>query len=275
MTTPPEYDSPRHSQPVTVQALDQWRRDGYLPVAGLFPTEAVTEVADLLDQLYSQTDSLPGWASRSLLSAGGAITSVEINATLQLEPRLASTEVFARCQDYASRLLGQQATYDFDHTIHKVPQFGSATPWHQDRAYYPFEPDRDESRVHFWIPMADVDAAGGCMRYLAGSHRGGLLPHHLVPSDPHRHYITTEVDDSAATDVSVAAGDAILHHPATLHASRSNTSPEPRTAWILHFARPRNRRELARKGIRDRAIRIPVVGRLATPPAQRTRTFGP
>ena len=140
----------------------------------------------------------------------------------------------------ASALLDMPVEYVFDHVIWKPPGIGTGTRWHQDCVYAYEEPYLNKQRVHFWIPMADVPIMGGAMRYVPGSQSGPIYEHQLVSGGGKAHYLmATGFDDSTAVDVPIPAGGAILHHPYTLHASGVNILPHMRTAWILHFARPR------------------------------------
>ena len=69
------------------------------------------------------------------------------------------------------------------------------TPWHQDESYWPDLPDK--RALSFWsernefphvhhlsyngrFPMEDASVENGCMWFVPGSHKRGLLPHRPV-----------------------------------------------------------------------------------------------
>ena len=216
-----------------------WKQLGYLAVPGLFRREAIAEVERLLDALLMEKIA-SGPDDWTQLRDDDRATSVEILGTAQLEPRLMASEVFQVCEIYAANLLGMPMEFVFDHVIRKTAGIGAGTRWHQDTYYEKGEPYRNTHRVHFWIPMADVPLMGGAMRYIPGTHGGKNFEHQIIPGKADTHYVmATGFDESAAMDVPIACGGAILHHPRLLHGSGPNTSDQQRTAWILQFATPR------------------------------------
>ncbi|CAZ90354.1 putative Phytanoyl-CoA dioxygenase [Thiomonas arsenitoxydans] len=226
------------SRAPTPDERNRWQRDGFVPLPGLFPRNAVTEVERLLDGLYiaHQAARPDDWTQQR----DGQATSVEILRTTEREPRLLFTEVYRRCECFASQLLNMPVECVFEHVIRKPGGVGTGTFWHQDCYYEKVEPWRCKHRVHFWIPMADVALHGGAMRYVPNTHGGQRYPHDTIPGERNTHYVMASgFDQSTAVDVPIQAGGAIAHHPHLLHASGPNTSPEGRTAWILQFARPR------------------------------------
>ena len=215
-----------------------WEKEGFLPAPGLFSPEAIAEVEPLLDGLL-EAKSRAGSDDWTQVQDGRTVSN-EIIFTAQLEPRLKETEIFRQCEAYASELLGMPVEYAFDHVIRKTAGVGTGTRWHQDVYYEKDEPYRYKDRVHFWIPMADVPLMGGAMRYIPASHDGTLYEHKTIPGADDMHYVmATGFDESTAVDVPIGVGGAILHHPYLLHASGPNTSSQVRTAWIVHFAKPR------------------------------------
>ncbi|CUB00128.1 Phytanoyl-CoA dioxygenase (PhyH) [Thiomonas bhubaneswarensis] len=222
----------------TPQDRETWSRQGYLPVEGLFSREELAQAAQLLDGLLAAkaASGSDDWT----LQQNGQTVSEEIIFTADREPRLKHSEIFRKCEAYAAALLGMPVEYAFDHVIRKTAGIGQGTRWHQDVYYESDEVYRYKQRVHFWIPMADVPLMGGAMRYIPASHGGRLYEHRKLQGANDSHYVmATGFDEAAAVDVPITAGGAILHHPYLLHASGPNTSPQVRTAWILHFARPR------------------------------------
>ena len=52
--------------------------------------------------------------------------------------------------------------------ICKPARTGERTLLHQDEGYYDPAFDYRCARVMVWLPLVDVDAAGGCMHFVAG-----------------------------------------------------------------------------------------------------------
>ena len=53
--------------------------------------------------------------------------------------------------------------------------------WHQDITYWGMGETDDE--VTAWIALSDVSIEAGCMRFLPGSHKGGLVAHNDTFAD--------------------------------------------------------------------------------------------
>ena len=219
-------------------------RDGYLQIDSLTTPEDIARVRSLLDPLFDRFDSI----GRNAIDIAGpqekgaAPRSPEINEAIHFEPELRKTETFARCRELARRILGVPVGYVFDHAIYKPPKNNAPTHWHQDEGYNT-QPIPLWS-VHFWIPLQPVNVENGCMWFVPGSHRNGLLPHRVAhkraggaTTDSIGATIATDsVDASRAVACPLALGGATAHHPLMLHYTGANHSDSYRRAWILHFA---------------------------------------
>jgi ectoine hydroxylase-related dioxygenase (phytanoyl-CoA dioxygenase family) len=109
---------------------------------------------------------------------------------------------------------------------------GSAKPLHQDNSYFRVTPM--DGGVTCWLAVDDATIENGCMNYVAGSHKLGLIPHKDIPNTPHR-VPADGIPIGPETPVPVPAGSAIFHHLLTLHSSKANNSPHARRAWALHY----------------------------------------
>lgn len=113
--------------------------------------------------------------------------------------------------------------------FYKAPGAATTKP-HQDRAY---SPHNHRERINIWIPLEPVDAENGCLYYYPGSHRGGLLPHRLDPSDPHGHTLSVvSLPAGEQVPVPLATGDAVVHHRDVVHGAFGNSSPLPRRGLV-------------------------------------------
>jgi len=228
---------------VVTPANEVFERDGCLTLSSLTTPADIELIRSLLDPLFARFDTL-GERAVDLAGpreAGVPLRSPEINEVVRLEPRLRSTLAYRRCRDIASMLLGTPVGYQFDHAIFKPPMNQTATAWHQDEAYSR-EPIPLRS-VHFWIPLQPATVENGCMWFIPGSNRLGLLPHHVA----NRRFIgplsqnssvtlaTKIVDESKAIACPLPLGGATIHHPLTLHYTGPNQTNAWRKAWILHF----------------------------------------
>lgn len=136
-------------------------------------------------------------------------------------------------------LLGPDIKLYVDQLLMKPPFYGSAKPYHQDSAYFPIEP---MELVTCWLAMDDATRENGCMRYLPGTHKLGLLEHHTLEG-PH---IVPEGWEKMSTlpeevCVEIEEGGCIFHHSLILHESSPNRSPHPRRAMTTCYMRATSR----------------------------------
>ena len=85
-----------------------------------------------------------------------------------------------------------------------------------------------------WIPLQDVDATNGCMHFIDGGHRDGVLTHHRVEgmaSD----LLTCEVDESRMVVCPIKRGSVTFHHSKTPHMTTANMSKRWRKAVSNHM----------------------------------------
>jgi hypothetical protein len=227
---------------VSSEAL--FNRDGYSKIESLTTADDIERIRSLLDPLFDRFDSIgPNAVDIAGPQGNGARPrSPEVNEAIHFEPALRKTQVFARCRELARRILGVPVGYVFDHAIYKPPHNNTPTAWHQDEAYNT-QPIPLRA-VHFWIPLQPVNVENGCMWFVPGSHRGGLLPFHVAHKRPGgatadsigATIATNSVDSSRAVACPLPLGGATAHHPLTLHYTGPNQSDACRRAWILHFA---------------------------------------
>jgi ectoine hydroxylase-related dioxygenase (phytanoyl-CoA dioxygenase family) len=121
--------------------------------------------------------------------------------------------------------------------LRKPPHSDEYVAWHQDGAYSEFLGD---DALSAWIALGDSTAESGCMRVIAGSHRARLP--HVETGDAHnllrqRQTVGAAIDDAAAVDVTLRAGEMSLHHLDLIHGSSPNRSATARTGFIVRFVR--------------------------------------
>jgi hypothetical protein len=215
---------------------ERFAHDGFAVLDALTTAEDIARIRSLLDPLFDKFESL-GERAFDLagpLAPGAVPKSPEVNEAAVLEPKLRETLTYERCRRVARRLLGVPVGYQFDHAIYKLPNNQTPTAWHQDEAYN-HEPIPLRS-VHFWIPLQPATVENGCMWFVPGSHRGGLLPHEVASRRGAGGTLAVNsLDASSAVACPLRVGGATIHQPLTLHYTGPNQSAEYRRAWILHF----------------------------------------
>lgn len=123
-----------------------------------------------------------------------------------------------------------------DQVFHKPAHHPGVVPWHQDYSYWMrTAPAR---HVTLNVMLDDADETNGCLMFVPGSHRWGLLP--KLPFDSDLEAIQEVLTDEqraafAPVAVPVRAGHGTIHHSHTLHGSAGNRSAWPRRALVLNY----------------------------------------
>lgn len=115
----------------------------------------------------------------------------------------------------------------------KPARVGSAVPFHQDNAYFNLTPP---DALTCWIALDRSTEENGCVRFIAGSHTNGVLPHEASGVRGNS-YGLADPPPPGTSEVTalLEPGDAMLHHCCTIHRSEPNRSERPRRGLLLVY----------------------------------------
>lgn len=137
----------------------------------------------------------------------------------------------------ASRqLLGDRAVrFWHDQLFCKPAHHGGVVAWHQDYSYW----TRTVEMQHLtcWCGLDDATEENGCLQYVPGSHRWGLLDKPALAGEMNGLMsMLNEAQKEAFKPVSIPlqAGYAAFHHPLLVHGSYANYSDRSRKAFVLN-----------------------------------------
>ncbi len=136
----------------------------------------------------------------------------------------------------ASQLLGDKAVrFWHDQLFCKPAQHGGVVAWHQDYSYW----IRTVPMQHLtcWIGLDDATTENGCLHYVPGSHRWGLLDRLELGGEMDAIFaqLTDEQKEQIKpVPMELKKGHACFHHPLMLHGSFSNASERRRRALVLN-----------------------------------------
>lgn len=217
---------------------DQFAQQGYLVLDRITTDEEVAWLRGVYDDIFdARKHEVRGYLHYTREREDGAVESrPQVFGPEQDVPELLGTICMRNARGLATSLLGTAPTTSGTMMILKPPHLGRATCWHQDEAYWRVGTDLAANGVAVWVALDDATPQSGCMRFIAGSHRDGVVGHHLVDETSHM-LEANIVDTSAAVECPLAPGGATVHHCRTIHSAGENTSPYPRRAWILTFGR--------------------------------------
>lgn len=138
--------------------------------------------------------------------------------------------------DVVTSLIGPDLKIYVDQTLCKPSRVGSAKAPHQDSAYWTnIDPP---GLVICWMALDDATEDNGCMRFLAGSHKQGVIEH--------KHLEDFRVEDEdfdyeSEVAVPLKAGGCTFHHSLILHRTDANTSPQRRIGLTVAYMSSRSK----------------------------------
>jgi ectoine hydroxylase-related dioxygenase (phytanoyl-CoA dioxygenase family) len=209
--------------------IEIFRRDGFLFPVRALEASSVAELRAWFDGFERAHADLPparrhGW----LLRFKPHLLHPELDRVVRAPAIL----------DAVEDLIGPDLLVWASAFFVKDPGDPSFVSWHQDSGTYGLDGD---ALVTAWIAVGDVDAANGAMRFLPGGHAGGPRAWRAT-ADPANMLSLGEtidgIDEGAAVDVVLRAGEMSLHHVDLPHASPPNRSPRPRIGYAVRYMAP-------------------------------------
>jgi phytanoyl-CoA hydroxylase len=207
-------------------AFDQYRaefdRDGFVLVRQLFTPAEFAELRANLDRYIREVvPTLPDSAAFYL--------DKEHPETLKQMQHMGADSYFREFGRHpkwlalAHALIGEEVNPEQPEWFNKPPGTTSPTPPHQDNYYFCLRPPQV---LTIWMALDPVDEENGCLRYVAGSHRGGIRPHGRSNILGFSQGITDYAREDQAREVRVCLqpGDVGVHHGETVHRADPNRS---------------------------------------------------
>ena len=136
----------------------------------------------------------------------------------------------------AYHLLGNGFRFFHDQIFCKPANHGSVVSWHQDFSYWTWT--QPMHHLTCWIGLDDSNEENGCVHYVPGSHRWGLIDKLDLAGemDAVRSLLTSDQirDFERKVPVAMKAGYASLHHPLLMHGSFKKQSSIQRRANVIN-----------------------------------------
>jgi phytanoyl-CoA hydroxylase len=125
--------------------------------------------------------------------------------------------------------------------IFKVPSIGAKVTPHQDGSYLYVDPI-DGHLVGLWFPLVDATAENGCLSFIPGSHKNGVLGNYRnVRTTDAEHGLSLKYDgEKQDYDMKdfvlcpVKKGSLVLIDGLVVHKSERNCSTSPRPIYTFH-----------------------------------------
>jgi hypothetical protein len=246
-TTPPSRGSTASLNELSSEQVAFYRENGFLHIPGMFSPAETAELSEHLNWLietWAMKDA--GWS--------GPWRKKYMDVETEKKSKLIALHDLQYYSDAWTRAVTKRklagavadlldgSPVELHHTtLHvKPPESGHPFPMHQDWAFYKHSDDR---YVDVLVHLDDTRHENGEIRFLAGSHKLGVLDHVVKDEEgkgctPHLPVDKYRLEDTTA--VPARAGDVVVFNILTIHGSYINTTDQMRRLVRLGYRHPDN-----------------------------------
>jgi phytanoyl-CoA hydroxylase len=210
-----------------------FREHGWIVVEQAVDPADLTELICRCDEILENRDTMAfDWAWDKDASRESRAFRIVQSSPTRFWPELNESGFRGWATEFASTLMGMPLEFWYDQFLAKPPDNQAPTYWHQDEGYW--GRNLDEKGITCWMPFHDVDEANGCMHFIDGGHRNGVLEHRQ-PDHVQSDLLFCEPDESRAVACPIPFGSVTFHHGKTPHMTTANTTSAWRRALAQHF----------------------------------------
>ena len=243
--------------PLSDGQIAAYRRDGFIVLHDVFAGAELAELRDAVETAVAAEMHLGVMAeekgkldtSKSGLEEGKTAAqkeaAVATGAYEQLFiqkvnlwrrwPAVAKFVTSARVGNIAARLEGSPMRVWHDQALFKEPKTGVKTPWHQDAVYWPHAERGGETTV--WIALKDATIQNGCMSFVGGTHKIGVLPRIDLANPADIFQYAPHLKPVKPVVCPLKAGSVTFHNGLTFHYAGPNKSDGMREAFTIIYMR--------------------------------------
>lgn len=216
---------------------EQYERDGYVIVPGLFDNEEIGLMRDAMEQdpalrasLYDRKDA-EGKSTRMALwnHPGDSVYGLAARSR--------------RVVDTMEDMLGGEVYHYHSKLTAKEPYDGGAWEWHQDYGYWYHNGCMYPYMGSVMVALDRANRENGCLQVLRGSHLMGRVDHGVLPGEQVGADLRRVEEMKKQLElvyVELEPGDALFFHANVMHRSDQNRSPNRRWTVLFCFNAARN-----------------------------------
>jgi len=222
---------------LTQKQVDQYNRDGFIAVKGVFTPDEVKELQNVTDEFVEKSREV---ASHTEvfdvdLKAGHSAETPKLRRIKDPHNHHAAYNRAMRNEkllDIIEDLIGPDIRHHHTKLNNKAPGGGAQVEWHTDWGFYPATND---DILEIGVAIDPMTIENGALMVVPGSHKGPAYDHHedgvFVGAVQ-----MSDVDMDAAQSIVLEEGDVSIHHVRALHGSAPNMSQNSRRLLLMGYA---------------------------------------
>jgi phytanoyl-CoA hydroxylase len=227
-----------HPSQITEKHIKNYWNDGFLAVENVFsPTEIESAKAGLAHLIAGNNPDFKGISFEESVDVKNLNPEQreayvrKLMYFTEFEPRLQALSEHPTLRAILKQLLGTESLMIQDMALLKPPHVGREKPWHQDNAYFLYQPFH--LILGTWTALDEATPENGCMHVIPESHKSGPRPHYhdrdcQLPDE----LVATERD----TVVPLKPGGVLFFNGLLHHGTPPNRSAARRRALQFHYA---------------------------------------
>lgn len=213
--------------------VEFFREHGFIVVRDAVDSDDLADLEERCSVILAERDTMAfDWAWDAGTDSSDRAFHILQSSPSHYWPDIGEGRVQRWASRFASALLGADVEFWYDQFLAKPPGHGAVTPWHQDEAYW--GRNLDDRGITCWIPFHDVDERNGCMHFIDGGHRDGVLEHHR-PETVQSDLLRCHPDEHRAVACPVPVGSVTFHHGKTPHMTTGNETDAWRRICTIHM----------------------------------------
>eukprot|EP00931_Biecheleriopsis_adriatica_P089621 TRINITY_DN63716_c0_g1_i1.p1 TRINITY_DN63716_c0_g1~~TRINITY_DN63716_c0_g1_i1.p1 ORF type:complete len:366 (+),score=39.73 TRINITY_DN63716_c0_g1_i1:194-1291(+) len=226
---------------ISEEQIAQFNRDGYLPCVRILSDEQIEVLRSELETLYDRNHPRSDlWYAFDCIAPTDDPRERVFNSlgAWRLSPGFHDICWSPAFRMAALQIMGSRFRLLHDQLFCKPARDGDAVGWHQDYPYWTWT--KPVAHLTCWVALDDATIESGCLWYVPGSHKWGLLPMTGLAANMEAvvQVLDSEQEEHLRhfkTPAVMPKGYATFHHPLLLHGSYGNTSAQARRGLAIHI----------------------------------------
>lgn len=230
--------------------ISQYNKDGFIIIKNLIKKDNCKQIINLVNKFSikknQKKNELDKNHSFSKISGLDKVVILDKKNNKILDNLIE----FSKIEKIASKLTKSEFKVWFKKFYPKNYFDGDNEFYHQDYAYHKDKKAKNKEYIQCFIALQDHYLGSGCLRVFRGSHKLGLVKHHVVMTRNGVSKLTPSSDQlkkiskkNKLINIELKAGSCLFFNYQLIHGSSSNASEFQQLRMIVQLLKKNNNRD--------------------------------